>query len=104
MDTATGARNASSCVLAARSCPGAAALSEGRHDAAFRALWPVFNETDPAFHRFMRWPALLDLVEAGAHDQHAAHIKQVTGELEEIASRSEPPILCAGLACALNRR
>ena len=79
---------------------GAAALSEGRHDDAFRALWPVFNENDPAFHRFMRWPALLDLVEAGAHGQHAAHIKQVTGELEEIASRSEPPILCAGLACA----
>jgi DNA-binding CsgD family transcriptional regulator len=79
---------------------GAAALSEGRHDDAFRALWPVFNENDPAFHRFMRWPAVLDLVEAGGGDQHAAHIKRVTGELEEIASRGEPPILCAGLACA----
>ena len=79
---------------------GAAALGEGRHDDAFRALWPVFNENDPAFHRFMRWPAVLDLVEAGGGDQHTAHITQVTGELEEIASRSQPPILCAGLACA----
>ncbi len=79
---------------------GAAALGEGRHDDAFRALWPVFNENDPAFHRFMRWPAVLDLVEAGGRDQHAAHIRQVTGELEEIAGRSQPPILCAGLACA----
>jgi DNA-binding CsgD family transcriptional regulator len=79
---------------------GAAALGEGRHDDAFRALWPVFNENDPAFHRFMRWPAVLDLVEAGGGEQHATHIRQVTGELEEIANRSQPPILCAGLACA----
>jgi DNA-binding CsgD family transcriptional regulator len=79
---------------------GAAALSEGRHDAAFRALWPVFDENDPAYHRFMRWPAVLDLVEAGGRDEHAAHVATVTGELEQIARRSEPPILRAGLACA----
>ena len=79
---------------------GAAALSEGRHDDAFRALWPIFDEDDPAYHRFMRWPALLDLVEAGGRDEHAAQVAKVTGELEEIASRSEPPILRAGLACA----
>jgi DNA-binding CsgD family transcriptional regulator len=79
---------------------GAAALSEGRHDDAFRALWPVFDEDDPAYHRFMRWPAVLDLVEAGARGEHAAHVTKVTGELEEIATRSEPPILRAGLTCA----
>ena len=79
---------------------GAAALSEGRHDDAFRALWPVFDEDDPAFHRFMRWPAVLDLVEAGGRGEHAAQVAKVMGELEEIASRSEPPILRAGLACA----
>ena len=79
---------------------GAAALGEGRHDDAFRALWPVFDEDDPAYHRFMRWPAVLDLVEAGGRSEHAAQVTKVTGELEQIASRSEPPILCAGLACA----
>jgi DNA-binding CsgD family transcriptional regulator len=79
---------------------GAAALSEGRHDDAFRALWPVFDEADPAFHRFMRWPAVLDLVEAGGRGEHAACLAMVTRELEEIASRSEPPILCANLDCA----
>jgi|HubBroStandDraft_6_1064221.scaffolds.fasta_scaffold19775_2 DNA-binding CsgD family transcriptional regulator len=79
---------------------GAAALSEGRHEDAFRALWPVFDEEDPAYHRFMRWPAVLDLVEAGAHSEHAADVRRVTGELEQIAERSEPPILRAGLACA----
>ena len=79
---------------------GAAALAEGRHDDAFRVLWPVFDEADPAYHRFMRWPVLLDLVEAGGRGEHAADVMKVTGELEQIASNSEPPILCAGLACA----
>jgi DNA-binding CsgD family transcriptional regulator len=79
---------------------GAAALGEGRHDDAFRALWPVFDEDDPAYHRFMRWPAVLDLVEAGGRGEHATDVAKVTGELEEIASRSEPPILRAGLTCA----
>ena len=79
---------------------GAAALSEGRHEDAFRALWPVFDEEDPAFHRFMRWPAALDLAEAGARGEHAAQAAEVMRELEEIAMRSGPPILRAGLACA----
>ncbi len=79
---------------------GAAALSEGRHDDAFRALWPVFDEDDPAYHRFMRWPAVLDLVEAGARGEHTTHVTKVTGELEQIARRSDAPILRAGLACA----
>jgi DNA-binding CsgD family transcriptional regulator len=79
---------------------GAAALSEGRHDDAFRALWPVFDEDHPAYHRFMRWPAVLDLVEAGGRGEHAAQVRKVTSELEQIARRSEPPILRAGLACA----
>ncbi|MGO9490405.1 MAG: helix-turn-helix transcriptional regulator [Solirubrobacteraceae bacterium] len=79
---------------------GAAALGEGRHDDAFRALWAVFDEDDPAYHRFMRWPAVLDLVEAGGRGEHAAHVTQVMGELEQIARRSAPPILSAGLACA----
>ena len=79
---------------------GAAALSEGRHDDAFRALWPVFDEDDPAFHRFMRWTVVLDLVEAGGRGEHAAQVAKVVSELEEIARRSEPPILRAGLVCA----
>jgi DNA-binding CsgD family transcriptional regulator len=79
---------------------GAAALGEGRHEDAFRHLWPVFDERDPAFHRFMRWPAVLDLVEAGGRGEHAAQVAEAMGELEEIANRSEPPILRAGLSCA----
>jgi DNA-binding CsgD family transcriptional regulator len=78
----------------------AAALGEGRYDDAFHVLWPVFDEDDPAYHRFMRWPVLLDLVEAGCRGEHAADVAKVTRELEQVAARCAPPILCAGLACA----
>ncbi len=98
-ERALAAMNGGPLLAPAHLARGAAALSEGRHDDAFRALWPVFDENDPAFHRFMRWPVVLDLVEAGG-GEHAAQVARVTDELEEIALRSEPPILCAGLVCA----
>jgi DNA-binding CsgD family transcriptional regulator len=79
---------------------GAATLGEGRHEDAFRHLWPVFDETDPAFHRFMRWPALLDLVEAAAAGGQAAQVAGVITEMDSIVARSEPPILRLSLACA----
>lgn len=79
---------------------GAAALGDGRHDDAMRALWPVFDDTDEAFHRFMRWPAVLDLVEAAAGSGQLEGIRDVVAELEAIAAKTNPPILSAGLACA----
>ena len=79
---------------------GAAALGDGRHDDAFSHLWPVFDKSDPAFHRFMRWPAILDLVEAGCHGENVGLVKEVIGDLEEVARQSSPPILCVGLTCA----
>jgi DNA-binding CsgD family transcriptional regulator len=79
---------------------GAAAIGEGRHEDAFQHLWPVFDETDSAYHRFMRWPALLDLVEAAAGSAQVGRITDVIAELEAISTHSEPPILCLNLACA----
>ena len=79
---------------------GAAAIGEGRYEEGFRHLWPVFDETDPAFHRFMRWPAVLDLVEAAAGGGHVEQAAAVTAELEAIAARSGPPLLLVLLACA----
>jgi DNA-binding CsgD family transcriptional regulator len=79
---------------------GAAAIGDGRHDDAFQHLWPVFDETDSAFHRFMRWPALLDLVEAAAGSGQTSRLTDVIEELEGISMHSEPPILRLNLACA----
>jgi DNA-binding CsgD family transcriptional regulator len=77
-----------------------AALGDGRHDDAFQHLWPVFDKSDPAFHRFLRWRAVLDLAEAAARGEHAPLVAEVIDELEQIARQSAPPILCANLACA----
>jgi len=78
---------------------GADAIGDGRHEVAFGHLWPIFDEANPAFHRFMRWSALLDLVEAG-RDEHLAAVAAVAAELEAVAERGEPPFLCLVLACA----
>src|SRR5260370_27528543 len=76
---------------------GASALGEGRYDAAFEHLWPVFDERDPVFHRFMRWPSVLDLVDAAVRRRSAARIPEGGAELEERRERSHPPILRPGL-------
>jgi len=79
---------------------GAAAIGDGRHEDAFQHLWPVFDETDSAFHRFMRWPALLDLVEAAAGSGQTSRLTDVMADLEATSNHSEPPILSLNLACA----
>ncbi len=79
---------------------GAAAIGDGRHDDAFQHLWPVFDENSPAFHRFMRWQALLDLVESATGSGQTGLLTDVMAELEAISKHSEPPILCLNLACA----
>src|SRR6202521_6110930 len=79
---------------------GAAGIGDGRHEDAFQHLWPVFDETDSAFHRFMRWSALLDLVEAAAGSGQTSRLSDVIEDLEAISRHSEPPILRLNLACA----
>ena len=60
---------------------GAMAAGEGRHEDAFRHLLPVFDEKAPAFHRFMRWSGVLDLVEAGGRVEHGDWVVAVVDEL-----------------------
>jgi DNA-binding CsgD family transcriptional regulator len=79
---------------------GAAALGEGRFEQALQHLWPVFDEADPAFHRFMRWPAVLDFVEAARRSGHLERTASVMAQLEAVAVRSGPPLLLVLLACA----
>jgi DNA-binding CsgD family transcriptional regulator len=93
------AMNGGSIIASAHLARASAALGDGRHEDVFQHLWPVFDESDLAFHRFLRWRAVLDLAEAAAHGEHAALVAGVIDELEEIARRSSPPILCANLAC-----
>jgi DNA-binding CsgD family transcriptional regulator len=78
---------------------GATALGDGRHEEAFRSLWPVFDDAQPAFHRFMRWSALLDLVEAAVGSGQADRVLAIVPELEAIAERSGSPFFNAELHC-----
>jgi hypothetical protein len=79
---------------------GAAALGDGRHHDAFRHLWPVFDATEPAFQRFMRWSGLLDLAEAAVGSGHAERVMAPVAELEDVVGRSGSPILQAELVAA----
>jgi DNA-binding CsgD family transcriptional regulator len=94
------AMNGGALLAPAHLARGAAALGEGRYEDAFSHLWPVFDDADPAFHRFMRWPAVLDLVEAAAGGGHVEQAAGVMAELEAIAARSGPPLLLVLLTCA----
>lgn len=96
-------------VLAMKSTPllttahlarGAAALGDGHYDDAFRHLWPIFDERAVVFHRFMRWSAVLDVVEAGVHSGHVDRITPAIAGLEDIAARSHAPFLGIQLQCA----
>jgi DNA-binding CsgD family transcriptional regulator len=79
---------------------GAAAIGDGRNGDAYEYLWPIFDESAPAFHRFMRWSGLLDLVEAGLMSGHRDAVATVIAELEGVAFRSHPPVLEVSLASA----
>lgn len=79
---------------------GTAALGDARYADAFEHLWPVFDENDGAFHRFMRWPALLDLVECAAGTGQIRRLTGVIAELDAIAGESKAPILQVALTCA----
>ena len=77
---------------------GAEALGDGRHEEAFRHLWPVFDENAPEFHRFMRWPAVLDLVEAGVRERpsRAAPTRRVCRARSDSRAERARPCCASG--------
>jgi DNA-binding CsgD family transcriptional regulator len=79
---------------------GAAALGEGRGEDAVHHLWPVFDKASPAYHRFMRWSGLLDLVEGSRGGPEAGRIDDLLAELEEVERTSGAPFLGVVLQCA----
>jgi hypothetical protein len=45
-----------------------------------------------AFHRFMRWPAALDLVEAGVRSGQTKRAREVAAGLEVVDERTAAPV------------
>jgi DNA-binding CsgD family transcriptional regulator len=84
----------------ARIARGMVALGKSDHEEAFYQLWPVFDEGSPDFHRFIRWTAVLDLVEAAIGSGNEAAAREVLADLDPGPDEWTPPILRAGLVCA----
>jgi DNA-binding CsgD family transcriptional regulator len=58
------------------------------------------HEADESFHRFMRWPAVLDLVEAAVGSGQAQRIDGVMAGLEAIGARTGRRSCARGWKCA----
>jgi DNA-binding CsgD family transcriptional regulator len=84
----------------ARIARGMVALVRSDHEEAFYQLSPVFDQGSPDFHRFIRWTAVFDLVEAAVGSGNEAAAREVLAELEPGPDEWAPPVLLAGLACA----
>jgi DNA-binding NarL/FixJ family response regulator len=78
---------------------GADAIGDGRYAEAFRHLWPVFDETSPGYHRFMRWTGILDLVEAAVATGNTDQVTEIVADLELVAKQAAPPFLVRAMAC-----
>jgi DNA-binding CsgD family transcriptional regulator len=79
---------------------GVLALGERRFDDAFRELRRIFDETDHAYHPYLRFCALAPLAEAGHLGDRDADIVALAEELEPVAARAGSPMLRHGLAYA----
>lgn len=79
---------------------GSSALSDGRNDAAYEHVRPIFDPSEMPFHASVRTWAVLDLVEAGVHSGHADEVRGIADGLEPLAERLPGTLLGAALACA----
>ncbi|WIM96413.1 AAA family ATPase [Actinoplanes oblitus] len=89
-----GARPALAILQTAR---GHAALCQGRYGDAFGHLHRVFDPADPAFHPWLRFYALAELVEAGVRSESAEAVRDILEELTPLGELTPSPALLCGL-------
>ena len=88
----------SNAVLAAvQFARGLAALTLGRHQAAWDHLIRMHDRADPAHHEAISTFSIGDLVEAAVQSGHRTEVGAILGRLEEIAGRTPSPMLHIGL-------
>ncbi|MEA2284250.1 MAG: hypothetical protein QOJ21_293, partial [Solirubrobacteraceae bacterium] len=93
----TGASPMLSLVALAR---GAAALSDGRHDAAHDHLRRIFDPADSAFQPFIRGWAIADLAEAAMHTGAEDEARAAMLALQPLAGATTDALVNAGIRCA----
>jgi ATP/maltotriose-dependent transcriptional regulator MalT len=89
-----GARPALAIVQMAR---GQAALCQGRYGDAFGHLRRVFDPADPAFHPWLRFYGVAELVEAAVRSDYAEAARDVLDELTPLGEVTPSPALLCGL-------
>ncbi|MEV6825672.1 AAA family ATPase [Amycolatopsis sp. NPDC051102] len=89
-----GARPALAIVQTAR---GQAALCQGRYGDAFGHLRRVFDPADPAFHPWLRFYGVAELVEAAVRSDSAEVARDILAELTPLGELTPSPALLCGL-------
>jgi ATP/maltotriose-dependent transcriptional regulator MalT len=79
---------------------GVTALGAGRHAEAYEQLRRIFDPTNTAFHLYVRFAAIGDLVEAAIHSGEHQRARTQVDELEPLLEQSGSPLLRAGLLYA----
>ncbi|MFD7657164.1 ATP-binding protein [Actinosynnema sp. NPDC059797] len=92
-----GARPALAILQMAR---GQAALCQGRYGDAFGHLHRVFDPADPAFHPWLRFYGVAELVEAAVRSESAEAARDVLEELTPLEEPTPSPALLCGLRLA----
>ncbi|MCC8249747.1 ATP-binding protein [Saccharothrix luteola] len=79
---------------------GQAALCQGRYGDAFGHLLRVFEPADPAFHPWLRFYGVAELVEAAVRSESAEAVREVLRELTPLEELTPSPALLCGLRLA----
>jgi DNA-binding CsgD family transcriptional regulator len=93
----TGVNSLLSLVQLAR---GVTELGAGRHAEAYEQLRRIFDPTDTAYHLYVRFAAIGDLVEAAIHSGDHEQAQVEVERLEPLLERGGSPVLQAGLLYA----
>lgn len=84
----------------AQSARGTAALCDGRYGDAFGHLHRVFDPADPAFHPWLRFYAVSELVEAGVRSGSSDVASAIVEDLTPLSEATPSPALLCGLRLA----
>jgi DNA-binding CsgD family transcriptional regulator len=79
---------------------GLTALGEGHHSDAYNALIRTFDQSDPAYHPFIRCWAIGDLAEAAVQSGHQDAAFEIVAQLETLAELTPSPWFRAAMSYA----
>jgi len=79
---------------------GRSALLRGDHSIAYEHLQRISNPKDIAYHMYVRFWVVADLVEAAIQCGHEQEARDAIATLEPVAARSRSPVLEIGLRFA----